>query len=93
MKILERTQDCPFDPKKAIMGARMPLVKCVHKVTGVKLDVIANEISGLAQILQYKRANEAYPEFKYLYLFFKFFLHQRNLNSTYNGGVGTQILS
>lgn len=98
--LILRVSDClaslpglPFVVDSVILSARVPVIKCFHRATGIKLDVICNEIAGLAQIRLFEKANRVYPQFKFLYLFFKFFLRQRGLNSTYTGGIGGAINS
>ena len=68
--------------------ARVPIIKCQDKQTGVFIDMVFNEFSGLLQIEQIKKASENHNEFEYLYLVLKFFLRQRGLNETYSGGIG-----
>ena len=86
--LFERIENCPFKLVSQILNAKVPILKCIHKKTGVKLDIACNEVSGLAQIRHFEKANLIYPHFKYLYLFFKFFLRQRSLNDTFTGGIG-----
>jgi DNA polymerase sigma len=86
--LLQNDHKGPFKPVSIILGAKVPLVKCMHIESRVKIDIVANEISGLIQIMHFQKANKTYPEFKFLYLFFKFFFHQRKLNDTYTGGIG-----
>ena len=38
------------------------------------------------------RADEKYPELKYLYMVMKVFLYQRNLQDTFKGGIGSFLL-
>ena len=71
---------------------RVPIIKCRDKATNIQVDLVFNEYRGLAQIHYFQEACECYPEFKYLYIFFKFFLKQRGFNNTYTGGVGELII-
>lgn len=74
--------------EEVLHKAKVPIVKCVHVESGINVDIIFNELSGLLQIDQFEQAIRNYPEFKFLYLLLKFFLRQRRLNETYTGGVG-----
>ena len=71
-----------------IQKAKIPIIKCQDKKTGIQLDFLFNEFLGLVQINQFHLAKKLHPEFKYLYLLLKLFLRQRNLNHTFTGGVG-----
>lgn len=73
---------------EVIAHAKVPVIKAVHIQTGVNIDIVFNEFSGLAQINQFRNAMTYYPEFKFLYLIIKLFLRQRGLNTTYRGGIG-----
>jgi non-canonical poly(A) RNA polymerase PAPD5/7 len=87
-KIIKNNKSSPISIIRVLMDAKVPLFKCVHQTSKIKLDIIFNEVTGISQISDYLKANNIFPELKYLYIFFKFFLRQRDLNDTYSGGVG-----
>ena len=45
--------------------AEVPVVKAEHIQMGVNIDFGFNELSGLAQITQFKTAMTYYPEFRF----------------------------
>ena len=57
--------------------AKVPIIKCEHIPTRINIDITFNKIQGVKQINYFENAKESYPEFPFLYLFFKFFLKQR----------------
>ncbi|TDH65140.1 hypothetical protein CCR75_007159 [Bremia lactucae] len=77
---------------EVIDKARIPIVKMVHKVSGIHVDVSFNIAGGLATGDLVKHFMRVYPSFRPLTLVLKYFMAQRGLNETYTGGVGSFLL-
>lgn len=80
---------------EVIDKARIPIVKLVHKSSGIQVDVSFNVAGGLATADLVKHYMRVYPGFRPLTLVVKYFLAQRGLNETFAGGLGsflTQLL-
>jgi non-canonical poly(A) RNA polymerase PAPD5/7 len=75
-----------------ILTARVPLVKLRDRTTSLCLDISFNMENGVEGVKVVKDYLRKYPEAKYLVCVLKYFLKQRGLNETYNGGVGSFLL-
>lgn len=75
-----------------ILTARVPLIKMRDKRTQLCLDISFNIEDGITGVGVVKEYLGKYPEVKYLVCVLKYFLKQRALNETYNGGVGSFLL-
>jgi non-canonical poly(A) RNA polymerase PAPD5/7 len=73
-----------------ITSARVPIVKT--KIEGEPVDICFNEYNGLTGVDYVRGYLNKYPEVKYLVVILKYFLKQRSLNETYEGGVGSFLL-
>ncbi|KAK5995343.1 Poly(A) RNA polymerase protein 2 [Cladobotryum mycophilum] len=78
------------DPEsiEVIAHARIPLVKFVDKVTGLKVDVSFENLGGVDAINTFLRWKEQYPAMPILVTVIKHFLLMRGLNEPVNGGIG-----
>lgn len=76
-----------------IPGAKVPIIKMDHKVTGISLDICCNEATGLQGASVISSLSKDFPPFKYLTLVLKVFLSRRQLHETYGGGIGSFVLS
>lgn len=77
---------------EVIDKARIPIVKLVHKTSGIHIDVSFNIAGGLATADLVKHYMRLFPAFRPLTLLLKYFLAQRGLNETFSGGIGSFLL-
>ncbi|KAH7309661.1 hypothetical protein B0I35DRAFT_397716 [Stachybotrys elegans] len=73
---------------EVIAHARIPLVKFVDKLTGLKVDVSFENLGGVTAIETFMRWKERYPAMPTLVTVIKHFLLMRGLNEPVNGGIG-----
>ncbi len=78
---------------EAIVNAKIPIIKLDHAETKISVDICINNDSGLRTGELIREYVETYPPLKPLTIVLKTFLAQRRLNETYNGGVGSFVLS
>lgn len=77
---------------EVIDKARIPIVKLVHKDSGIHIDMSFNIAGGLATADLVKHYMRLFPAFRPLTLLLKYFLAQRGLNETFAGGIGSFLL-
>ncbi|CEP01005.1 unnamed protein product (mitochondrion) [Plasmodiophora brassicae] len=75
-----------------ILTARVPIVKFKDAQTGISVDVCMNVENGRAACALINEFQLAIPALRPLTLFLKYFLHCRDMNDTYTGGVGSFLL-
>lgn len=73
---------------QVIAHARVPLVKYVDKLTGLKVDVSFDSLGGVDAIKVFQQWKEKYPAMPILVALIKHFLLMRGLNEPVNGGIG-----
>lgn len=73
---------------QVIAHARIPLVKYVDKLTGLKVDISFENLGGVDAIDTFLRWKELYPAMPILVTVIKHFLLMRGLNEPVNGGIG-----
>ncbi|GAO18028.1 hypothetical protein UVI_02042750 [Ustilaginoidea virens] len=71
-----------------IAHARIPLVKFVDKLTGLKVDVSFENLGGVTAIDTFLSWKKLYPSMPILVTVIKHFLLMRGLNEPVNGGIG-----
>lgn len=76
------------DSIEVIAHARIPLVKYVDKLTGLKVDVSFENLGGVGAIDTFLQWKERYPAMPILVTVIKHFLLMRGLNEPVNGGIG-----
>ncbi|KAE8790070.1 non-canonical poly(A) RNA polymerase PAPD5 [Hordeum vulgare] len=77
---------------QVIAKARVPIVKFVERISGIPFD-ISFDIDGGPQAADFiKDAIKKMPALRPLCMILKVFLHQRELNEVYTGGVGSYAL-
>lgn len=81
-----------FIDLKVIKNAKIPIIKFTEKNSEVEFDLSFNNEDGIIQTNIVMKADEKYPELKYLYMVLKIFLYQRNLHETFKGGIGSFLL-
>ena len=74
---------------ECVETARVPLVKFRHSETGVCVDISFDVDSGLRTGNVICDLLSEFPALKPLALIMKYFLHERGLNETYSGGLGS----
>nr|CCA16045.1 Poly(A) RNA polymerase putative [Albugo laibachii Nc14]CCA26462.1 Poly(A) RNA polymerase putative [Albugo laibachii Nc14] len=77
---------------EVIDKARIPIVKFVDKNSAIQVDISFNISSGLATADLIKQYMRIFPSFRPLVLVLKYFLAQRELNETFQGGIGSFLL-
>lgn len=73
---------------EVIAHARIPLVKFIDRVTGLRVDVSFENLGGVKAIDTFLRWKEEYPAMPILVTVIKHFLLMRGLNEPVNGGLG-----
>ncbi|KAM0254489.1 hypothetical protein ACHAQJ_006707 [Trichoderma viride] len=73
---------------EVIAHARIPLVKFIDKVTGLRVDVSFENLGGVKAIDTFLRWKKEYPAMPILVTLIKHFLLMRGLNEPVNGGLG-----
>ncbi len=77
---------------EVISSAKVPIIKFDHHSSGISVDILVNNMSGLDTGKMMSKFVAEYPVLKPLTLCLKVFLQQRKLNDTYSGGVGSFVL-
>lgn len=80
-----------FDKVEINDTAFVPLVKAVHKHTGLKIQIVASKDTSASRAAIKKYLAE-YPTLKPLFMVLKTVLHLRNLSDPWYGGVGSYTL-
>ncbi|RFU76929.1 hypothetical protein TARUN_5304, partial [Trichoderma arundinaceum] len=76
------------DSIEVIAHARIPLVKFIDRITGLRVDVSFENLGGVQAIDTFLRWKEEYPAMPILVTVIKHFLLMRGLNEPVNGGLG-----
>ena len=84
--VMQRVADS--DAIQVISHARIPLVKYVDKLTGLKVDVSFENLGGVTAIDTFLDWKKQYPAMPILVTVIKHFLLMRGLNEPVNGGIG-----
>lgn len=84
------TSQCVADQSsiEIIAHARVPLVKFVDKLTGLKVDISFENLGGVNAVDTFLRWKQQYPAMPILVTVIKHFLLMRGLNEPVNGGIG-----
>lgn len=81
-----------FENLEVLLNAKVPIIKFTHASSNVDFDITFNELSGVQNAEEVKKALEIHPEIKYLLMIMKLFLRQRKMNNTFTGGIGSFLL-
>lgn len=73
---------------EVIAHARIPLVKFVDRLTGLKVDISFENLGGVDAIDTFLKWKDQYPAMPILVTVIKHFLLMRGLNEPVNGGIG-----
>lgn len=86
MLVMQRLAD--QESIEVIAHARIPLVKFVDKLTGLKVDVSFENLGGVDAVDTFLSWKARYPSMPILVTVIKHFLLMRGLNEPVNGGIG-----
>jgi len=81
----DKPQDRTLD---VILGAKVPLVKYVDRVTGLKVDISFENDTGLIANKTFQDWKAKYPAMPIIVTLIKHLLAMRGLNEPVNGGIG-----
>lgn len=87
-KFLTMQKVADSDSIEVIAHARIPLVKFVDKLTGLKVDVSFENLGGVTAVDTFLSWKAQYPAMPILVTVIKHFLLMRGLNEPVNGGIG-----
>jgi non-canonical poly(A) RNA polymerase PAPD5/7 len=76
------------DSIETITGAKVPLVKYIDKLTGLKVDISFENTTGLVANETFQNWKTQFPAMPILVTLIKHFLAMRGLNEPVNGGIG-----
>lgn len=71
-----------------ISKAKVPIIKFVDRVTGIKVDLSFENLSGVDAQRTFRDWKQEYPDMPYLVALIKQFLLMRGLNDVHLGGLG-----
>ena len=72
-----------------ILKTKVPLLKFNTRSGDIEVDVSVNAIDGKSNSAVVNKMLKQFPEAQYIILIVKYFLHQRDLDEPYRGGVGS----
>ncbi len=79
----------PLDKRvETIIGAKVPLVKYVDKLTGLKVDISFENTTGITANTTFQNWKKEFPAMPFLVTLIKHLLAMRGLNEPVNGGIG-----
>ncbi|TWU76014.1 hypothetical protein ED733_007154 [Metarhizium rileyi] len=87
-KFLTMQKVADSDSIEVIAHARIPLVKYVDKLTGLKVDISFENLGGVTAVDTFLSWKKQYPAMPILVTVIKHFLLMRGLNEPVNGGIG-----
>ncbi|EON64657.1 hypothetical protein W97_03890 [Coniosporium apollinis CBS 100218] len=73
---------------EVIPSAKVPIVKFIDRVTGLKVDISFENLSGVSAIDTFRKWKTEFPAMPVIVAFIKQFLLMRGLNEVYLGGIG-----
>ncbi|GAM43024.1 hypothetical protein TCE0_044r17508 [Talaromyces pinophilus] len=87
-RVIERANVVASGSMEIISGARVPILKWVDRLTGLKVDMAFDNDSGIRAIQTFEKWKEAYPAMPAIVAVVKQFLLLRSLNEVPTGGLG-----
>lgn len=87
-RVLERSGVVASSSMEIIAGARVPILKWVDRLTGLKVDMSFDNDSGVRAIQTFKKWKQAYPMMPAVVAIIKQYLLLRGLNEVPTGGLG-----
>nr|POF04261.1 poly(a) rna polymerase protein 1 [Quercus suber] len=85
---LENTGVASPDGVIVVARAKVPVVKFVDRMTGIKVDISFENTTGTAAVSILKQWKREYPAMPVLVVLIKQFLAMRGLNEVFSGGIG-----
>jgi len=76
------------DEVEVVASAKVPLVKYVDRITGLKVDISFENSTGLIANKTFQDWKSIFPAMPLLVTVIKHFLAMRGLNEPFNGGIG-----
>ncbi|KAF2097237.1 Nucleotidyltransferase [Rhizodiscina lignyota] len=73
---------------ECILGAKVPIVKFTDKLSNIKVDISIENNTGLIANNTFRAWKEQFPAMPIIATLIKQFLHMRNLNEVFTGGLG-----
>lgn len=86
--ILEREGISQPGATEVVSGARVPIVKLVDRLTGLKIDISFENQTGIIANRTFQEWKAMYPAMPVIATFIKQFLAMRGLNEVFTGGLG-----
>ncbi|KAF2145059.1 uncharacterized protein K452DRAFT_306001 [Aplosporella prunicola CBS 121167] len=86
--ILEKTGISQPGATEVVSGARVPIIKLVDRITGLKVDISFENTSGIVANETFQQWKVQYPAMPILATLIKQFLAMRGLNEVFTGGLG-----
>ncbi|KAK7514815.1 hypothetical protein IWZ03DRAFT_443430 [Phyllosticta citriasiana] len=86
--LLERGGVTQPGTTEVIAGARVPIIKLVDRVTGLKVDMSFENNTGIVANGTFQEWKAQYPAMPIIATLVKQFLAMRNLNEVFSGGLG-----
>ncbi|OCL05785.1 Nucleotidyltransferase, partial [Glonium stellatum] len=77
-----------YDSMEFILGAKVPIIKFVDRITGLKVDMSFEKLDGLITNKTFQVWKARYPVMPTLVTLIKHFLLMRGLNEVVSGGLG-----
>jgi non-canonical poly(A) RNA polymerase PAPD5/7 len=74
--------------QEIIKGAKVPIIKFVDRLTGLKVDISFENTTGITALSSFNAWKATYPQFTVLVTLIKQFLLMRDLNEVFTGGLG-----
>lgn len=87
-RMLERDGLAQPGTTEVIPSAKVPIVKFIDRVTGLKVDISFENLSGVNAIDTFRKWKTQFPAMPIIVAFVKQFLLMRGLNEVYLGGIG-----
>lgn len=78
---------------QVIHMAKVPIVKCIDKITGISLDISFSQPNGIRNTNFINNFATKYKIYRPLLLCLKYFVVKLELNQPYSGGIGSYALS
>ncbi|KAF9873300.1 hypothetical protein CkaCkLH20_09113 [Colletotrichum karsti] len=88
-KFLSQMKITNYNSMEFIAGAKVPLVKYIDNITGLRVDISFDRLDGPQAIKTFAAWKEQFPAMPILVTMIKHFLAMRGLNEPVNGGIGS----
>ena len=85
---LQSTGVAQPDSVSVVVHAKVPIIKYVDRVTGIKVDISFENASGLVANRTFAQWKQEYPSMPVIVVMIKQMLAMRDLNEVFTGGLG-----